>query len=672
MRLLPSMHFRYHSYIRDISIIFLILLPLTLSNAIAIFSAHTLNYIDFPDLAHAVFRLSDLLIGIYPIALCVITTYYLSHKKSTNSVIAIIYALVMLYIISINNNGLSDYLHLPNNPLTALFSAFITTSYCSRFQLRPLDPSQVDFSRDLFRQVGHFFVFSLLALGLSLASMHLLREVDVYRQQMQLNPLSVKGGLVYQLILGALGSVGINGHNFLFSAKQALFATTQANLVAWHAGNASLNILSQGFYDVFLSMGGSGNSLSLLLCILLFSKDRRHLTLAIAALPLGMFNINELILFGLPVIFNPLLIIPFITVPLLSFGIAYIAMSSGLVSPVTTIVDWMTPPLLSGYLATNNSLQGFLLQLVILTIGVLVYRPFYLRYAGRSQQINQHISRKQEVEKITFGHFIEDIKSAADDSVRKAQAQQRVNRLLSEGQFVMYYQPQQYRHNIDKCSFESLVRYRDPTGHLHAPTFIADFQLLGVMPQLDKIVLERVLADMQKMDLLVGERIAINMSAASISQSNFVSHLTERLMHYGISPHSIEVEITEEAILGDIVQVRDNMSALQDLGVYVAMDDFGSGYASFPHLFKYHFDKVKLDRSLLIDAKHPRGQQLYRLLAQIGHVAKCDVVAEGVETQEEQNFVDACGIDMVQGFGISAPLPLKEVLVRLARRRNKL
>ncbi|MCV5803757.1 PTS transporter subunit EIIC, partial [Escherichia coli] len=80
-------------------------------------------------------------------------------------------------------------------------------------------------------------------------------------------------------------------------------------MAAWQTGEASLNVISQGFYDAFLSMGGSGNSISLLLCLLLFAKERNHILLALAAAPLLMFNINEVLLFGLPIIFNPILVV---------------------------------------------------------------------------------------------------------------------------------------------------------------------------------------------------------------------------------------------------------------------------------------------------------------------------------------------------------------------------
>ncbi len=88
-------------------------------------------------------------------------------------------------------------------------------------------------------------------------------------------------------------------------------------------------MISQGFYDAFMSMGGSGNSISLLFCVLMFAKERNHLMLALAAMPLVIFNINEVLLFGLPIIFNPILIIPFVLVPLVSFVITFCAFHRG-------------------------------------------------------------------------------------------------------------------------------------------------------------------------------------------------------------------------------------------------------------------------------------------------------------------------------------------------------
>ncbi|MGF1688327.1 EAL domain-containing protein [Photobacterium japonica] len=649
-------------YLRDISAIAILLLPLTLANALAVLLGHGFRYGEFPEIAGMFFRLSDMLINIYPLSLCVVTSYYLSHKTNVNSAIFIIYSVALLYIFSIANESLSAAYHLPNNPLVAMLSAFVTLAYCTRINLQTLEPQAVNFAPTLFKHVIHFFMFSALALALSTLSLQLVQVISAQIKAVQPDPLTFSGGLMYQSILGLLGAIGINGHNLLFSVKQMLYAVTQDNLAAWQAGEASLNVISQGFYDAFLSMGGSGNSISLLLCILLFSKERNHIMLAIAAMPMVMFNINEVLLFGLPIIFNPILIVPFVLVPLVSFVIAYLSMSYGLVSPVTTIVDWMTPPLLSGYIAMDNSLEGTLLQLVIIVVGIFIYRPFYLAFAGQGLSSIKSVAQFSSVERMTFRNLLSSIRASAESSISKATAQQRMVNMLREGDLVMHYQ---LLHNLaepHKVEFEALLRYRDPSGKVYFPTFIQDFQLLDAMPILDKAVLEQVLTDMQNMPLDHVRRVAINMSVASISEADFVMHFKSRLTHYNIAPTSLAIEITEEAILSDSVHLRKTMEELQAIGTMVVMDDFGAGYASFPHLLKYPFDKIKLDRSLLVDATTQKGKGLYHLVAQIGQIAQCTVVAEGVEDEHEMAFVAQCGVDVIQGYYIARPQPLVDVL----------
>jgi EAL domain-containing protein (putative c-di-GMP-specific phosphodiesterase class I) len=186
-----------------------------------------------------------------------------------------------------------------------------------------------------------------------------------------------------------------------------------------------------------------------------------------------------------------------------------------------------------------------------------------------------------------------------------------------------------------------------------------------MMPMLDKLVIDKVLSDMQEMTLSPSHRIAVNISVASIENHDFASHLLTRLQHYAISPHWLEIEITEEAILSDNQNLLTTLETLKSHGIKIAMDDFGTGYASFPHLLKYPFDKIKLDRSLLLDASTKKGKDLYQLIVKMGDVADCEVVAEGVETKQEYEFVSNCGVDKVQGFLIAKPQPLSSVLEKL-------
>ncbi|WP_422836545.1 EAL domain-containing protein [Aliivibrio finisterrensis] len=654
-------HLASHSYIYDLSAIALLLLPLTLSNAIAVLLGHTFNQLDYAAASNLFFHLSNLLINIYPLSFCVIAGYYLSHKTTFSSASFIIYSVTLFYLLSIESGSLSASFNFPNNPLLALLSASITYLYCYRFNLQQLEPQSLDFSSRLFKHVFHFFLFTSSALFLSKIMAKLVTYFTALIGSMNADPLTFSGGIVYQTILGLLGAIGINGHNMLFTIKQTIYADTQQNMADWAAGEASLNIINQGFYDAFLSMGGSGNTISLLLCILLFSKEKNHIMLALTALPLVMFNINEVLLFGLPIIFNPLLIVPFVALPIISFLMTYLAIFSGIISPVTNIVDWMTPPLFSGYIAMGDNIEGTLLQLVIIITGIFVYRPFYLAFAGKYALHNKSSITNASVEKSIFQHLLTNVRTSAASSLVHSSAQKRLSQMLHKDGFVMYYQLLQPIVKKDAISFEALLRYQDSAGNICPPTFISDFQLLKMMPTLDKLVIDKVLADMQKMPLSQNQRIAINISVASIEEEGFAEHLISRLEYFSIPPQWLEIEITEEAILNNSDNLLNTLEILRSYGIKIAMDDFGTGYASFPHLLKYPFDKIKLDRSLLLDATTPKGKQLYQLITKMGHIAECDVVAEGIETEEEFKFVVDCGVDKIQGFLISRPMPLSDV-----------
>ncbi|QIL86329.1 EAL domain-containing protein [Vibrio sp. HDW18] len=650
------------SYFTDLTSLALLLLPLTLLNGLILLTGHIIN-LSGHSLTQSLFNISHIIINLYPTAFCLIIGYYLSLKVNVSSAAFILLSFIMFYFISIETGSLSSTYLLPNSPMLGLLSALLTLIYYSIFPIRLLVPQTLDFPSQLLKHVLHVGLFMVLALAISV----LINMSAFSLKELPLNPMTLSGGLIYQTILGLLGSIGINGHNMLFSIKQNIFSITQENITHWQAGEASLNVISQGFYDAFLSMGGAGNSICLLICIFIFAKSRHHFLLALAAAPLVTFNINEVLLFGLPIIFNPLLIIPFVIVPLVSFVIAYLAITSGLVTPIEQIVNWMTPPLLSGYIATGNQFDGVILQLLIIVVGVFIYRPFYLAYSGRYTAQANNNEKLIELVTSTFKMQLSTAQDSTSTQQNLSTAQNRVVTLLNEGEIVMYYQPLQPCRTDTALSYEALLRYIDKQGRLHPPHFIDDFQLIGAMPYLDKIVIDKVLTDMQQISLSPTDRIAINISVASIEQKNFAPYLLERLDYYAIAPHHIMIEITEEAILSNTSLLNSTMETLQAQGIHFAMDDFGAGYASFPHLFKFPFNKIKLDRSLLLNSTDQKGKELYGLIAKLGHIANCQVVAEGVETLEEFNFVQACNVDWVQGYWIGRPEPLANLIASQAQ-----
>ncbi|MDY0393685.1 PTS transporter subunit EIIC [Virgibacillus halophilus] len=176
-----------------------------------------------------------------------------------------------------------------------------------------------------------------------------------------------------------LWSVGIHGTFVLGPIKDpSLLSAIQENINALQAGQEIPNIVTKPFIDSFAMLGGGGFTIGLIIAIFIASKrsDYREVT-KFATVP-GLFNINEPLMFGLPVILNPVLAIPLILVPIINLNIAYLATSLGLVSKTVAYIPWTTPPVLSAFLATAGDWRAALLAVLLIVISVIIYLPFVM------------------------------------------------------------------------------------------------------------------------------------------------------------------------------------------------------------------------------------------------------------------------------------------------------
>ena len=169
---------------------------------------------------------------------------------------------------------------------------------------------------------------------------------------------------------------GINGGSVVGAVFNPILQTLSAENVAFFTkGIGSAHIINQQFQDLFATFGGAGSTISLIIAMLAFCKSKRVTELGKLALIPGIFGINEPIVFGIPIVLNPTLIIPFILVPTLNIIISYLAMAAKIVPVCSGIaIPWTTPPIISGFLATNWA--GALLQLLLIIMGVFIYLPF--------------------------------------------------------------------------------------------------------------------------------------------------------------------------------------------------------------------------------------------------------------------------------------------------------
>jgi len=185
------------------------------------------------------------------------------------------------------------------------------------------------------------------------------------------------GAMIFVYFLAhILWFFGIHGTNVTGAVfNPILLVLSTENQAAIQAGLAPMHIINQQFQDLFATFGGGGSTLSLLIAMFFFCKSKRIKQLGKLAIIPGIFGINEPVIFGLPIVLNPTIAIPFILVPMLNIVISWFTMNIGLV-PITNgaLLPWTTPPIISGFLASGW--QGAILQLFLIILGVIIYLPF--------------------------------------------------------------------------------------------------------------------------------------------------------------------------------------------------------------------------------------------------------------------------------------------------------
>lgn len=193
---------------------------------------------------------------------------------------------------------------------------------------------------------------------------------------------SLPGTLIVVAISSLFWLCGIHGTDVIGSVMYPLwYLNADVNRVAFQAGKEIPNIISYPFMMNFVFLGGGGATLGLAIALVLFGKSKQSKAMGKLALGPGIFNINEPLMFGLPVVMNPMMFIPYIIVPMTNLIICYFTMSSGLVAKAVGInVGWTVPPIISGYLATGGKLSGPILQIALIILDTFIYGIFFKLY----------------------------------------------------------------------------------------------------------------------------------------------------------------------------------------------------------------------------------------------------------------------------------------------------
>ena len=188
----------------------------------------------------------------------------------------------------------------------------------------------------------------------------------------------VGSAMIMAMLINLFWFFGLHGANILDPIMNSIYLPAlEANASAIQMGAEATNNITRVFFDVYVHLGGSGATIALIIAIFLIVKKRKeYKDVAKLGLPNGIFQINEPIIFGLPIVLNPILFIPFIITPGILTLIAYLATATGLVPPTFVAIPWITPVGIGGFLATGGSIRAAILAIFNLAVAVLIYLPF--------------------------------------------------------------------------------------------------------------------------------------------------------------------------------------------------------------------------------------------------------------------------------------------------------
>ncbi len=247
---------------------------------------------------------------------------------------------------------------------------------------------------------------------------------------------------------------------------------------------------------------------------------------------------------------------------------------------------------------------------------------------------------------------------------------------LVRGEFEIHYQPQVDLLRREPIGAEALVRWRHPTGRLIPPgEFIPAAESSGLIVDIGEWVLNETCRQNKAWqdDGMPPIRVAVNISARQIQSEGLVESVEAALRDTGLDPKWLELEITEGTILIDSDHVRKSIDCLNNLGVALAVDDFGTGYSSLSYLKRFPVQRLKVDQSFVRNvATDPDDAAIAEAIVRLGHSLHLDVMAEGIETEEQAEFFIARGCVEAQGFLFSRPLPADKFAkwLRSPRRRE--
>jgi diguanylate cyclase (GGDEF)-like protein len=339
-----------------------------------------------------------------------------------------------------------------------------------------------------------------------------------------------------------------------------------------------------------------------------------------------------------------------------SGGDEFVVLQTGAVAPdsVLSLSQAISAVLSRSYVVGGQSVS------ITVSIGVAITSPDTDNAARLMKSADLALDRA----KAAGGDVIRLYSSDMDEELaRRLRLEKTIREAVVNDRFELHFQPVIKVPERRLIGFEALLRLRDDQGAPIPPiTFIPIAEQIGLISAIGAWVLREACktAATWPDDLAV----AVNLSPAQFAEGNLSAIVAAVLAESGLEPLRLELEITEGLLLGDSEAVLDQLGRLKQMGVAIVMDDFGTGYSSLSYLWKFPFNKLKIDRAfmLAIEADAPgNAETIVKTIIDLGRSLHMAVTVEGVENDRQARFVEAAGGDQIQGYYFSKPMPASEL-----------
>ncbi|MBO4448964.1 MAG: EAL domain-containing protein [Clostridiales bacterium] len=275
----------------------------------------------------------------------------------------------------------------------------------------------------------------------------------------------------------------------------------------------------------------------------------------------------------------------------------------------------------------------------------------------------------QTIKKKYGEHFCEYNESMSSDFYRQQYIVNHIDEALEKGWIKVFYQPVMWSDSLTMCGFEALARWQDPKyGSISPGVFVPVLEEYRLIQKLDMGITRIVFEDMREA-LEKGNPVipcSINFSRIDFEMLDVLGLLEELYQQYGLSKKFIHVEVTESALTDKEGMLRDAIAELNNNGFPLWLDDFGSGYSSFNVLKDFDFSVIKVDMMFLKGFdKNPKNKIILNSIFEMARNLGVDTLCEGVETEEQCEFLKEAGCRRLQGFYFSKPVPKEEIIARI-------